>query len=254
VSRRRGLAGAGLLAVVALTTLVAPAAAQLPDTGGEPLLTLIFPNSPTGTTLETRRPRFVWSSAPVASPPGPWLYDVEIVNVATRETVVARRLVDTTFVPAFDLESNTSYRWAVTARLSTGDSVRVESNATFVIVDAQTPLVTLLYQNFPNPFPTTRSGTTCVWFDLHAPARVRLDVYDLRGNLVRSLVPSADVSGDLQAGRYGRAAPASDTGCDPRFTWDGRARDGREVPIGVYLLRLRADGVDAVRKMLYRGR
>jgi len=244
---------ARFLAVIALAAPIRPAAAQLPGTDG-PLLTLIFPNSPTGTTLETRRPRFVWSSAPVATPPGPWLYDVEIVNVATGEAVIARRLKDTTFVPGFDLESNTSYRWAVTARLITGDTVRVESSATFVIVDAETPLVTLLYQNFPNPFPTPRTATTCVWFDLRAPGRVRLDVYDLRGNHVRSLVPSGEVGGELQAGRYGRAAPASDTGCASRFAWDGRATDGTHVPSGVYLLRLRADGVDAVRRMLYRGR
>jgi len=231
-----------------------PTAAQLPDSSAGPLLTLVFPNSPSGTTLETRRPRFVWSSAPVATPPGPWIYDVEIVNVATRERFFARQLTDTTFLPGFDLESNTSYRWAVTARLSTGDSVRVESSGTFVIVDPQRPLVTLLYQNFPNPFPTPSSATTCVWFDLRAPALVRLDVYDLRGTHVKTLVPSAQVSGELDAGRDGRAVAASESGCDPRFTWDGRATDGREVPSGVYLLRFRADAVDVVRKMLYRGR
>jgi hypothetical protein len=238
-----------VLAALALPALPRAAASQ-----EAPLLTLIFPNSPTGITLETRRPRFVWSSAPVPTPPGPWLYDIEIVNVASRETVTARQLTDTTFLPSFDLESNTSYRWAVTARLSTGDSVRVESLGTFVIVDAQAPLVTLLYQNFPNPFPNARSATTCVWFDLRSPSVVRLDVYDLRGNHVRTLVPSADVPGQLPAGRYGRAAPASNTGCDARFSWDGRADDGRDVPSGVYLLRMRADGVDATRKMLYRGR
>ena len=225
---------------------------------GEPLppprLFLVFPNSPTGTTLETRRPRFVWSSEPVAVPPGPWLYDLEIVNAGTGERFTARQLSDTTFTPGFDLESNTSYRWAVTARLSTGDSVRVASLASFVIVDANAPIVTLLYQNFPNPFPTSRTATTCVWFDLSEAERVRLDVYDLRGSHVRTLVPSPEVGGQLPAGRYGRATGGSGAGCDGRFAWDGRGDDGREAARGVYLLRLRAGRVNAVRRMLYMGR
>jgi hypothetical protein len=116
------------------------------------------------------------------------------------------------------------------------------------------PRATLLYQNFPNPFPTAESATTCVWFDLRDAADVRLDVYDLRGNHVRSLVPAAEVGGVLPAGRYGRATPGGSSGCDPRFAWDGRASDGRTVPTGVYLLRMRAGAVDMTRKMLYRGR
>ena len=243
--------GAALALALALAAVPgSPLRAQEP----EPRLVLLFPNSPAGTTLETRRPRFVWSSAPVDVPPGPWLYDIEIVNGGTGERVVARQLSDTAFTPSFDLESNTSYRWAVTARLTTGDSVRVESLASFVIVDANAPLVTLLYQNFPNPFPSPRSATTCVWFDLAEGGRVQLDVYDIRGNHVRTLVPNVEVGGVLTAGRYGRATAGNDGGCDGRFSWDGRADDGRDVAQGVYLLRLRAGRVSTVRRMLFLGR
>jgi len=115
------------------------------------------------------------------------------------------------------------------------------------------PRVTLLYQNFPNPFPTAESATTCVWFDLRDAADVRLDVYDLRGNHVRSIVPAAEIGGAMPAGRYGRATPGAGSGCDPRFAWDARASDGRTVPAGVYLLRMRAGTIDMTRKMLYRG-
>ena len=116
-----------------------------------------------------------------------------------------------------------------------------------------TPLATLLYQNFPNPFPTVASRTTCVWFDLRAAGDVRLDVFTLRGVHVRSLVPARDFPGRLGAGRYGRG-PSSSTGCDPRLAWDGTGDDGSTVPAGVYLIRLRADGKDAVRKALFQGR
>ena len=113
--------------------------------------------------------------------------------------------------------------------------------------------ITVLYQNFPNPFPTASSATTCLWFDLSASSEVTLAVYDLRGRLVRTIVPSKDVEGYLGAGAYGRFAPGMNAGCDPRFAWDGRGSDGHLVPPGVYLARLHADGHWQTKKMVFRG-
>lgn len=116
------------------------------------------------------------------------------------------------------------------------------------------PPVTLLYQNFPNPFPTGGANATCIWFDLREAATVRLAVYDLRGRLVRTLIPSSTFSGQLGAGYYGRAGGGpTGSGCDPKFQWDGRGSDGRPVPAGVYLLRLRAGGAWQTKKMVFRG-
>jgi hypothetical protein len=127
------------------------------------------------------------------------------------------------------------------------------------IAPAQTfepPRTTLLYQNFPNPFPAPGSLTTCVWFDLARTSDVTLEVLDLRGNVVRTLVPSATVPSLHQAGRHGRASGdlPNGFGCDERYTWDGIASDGTAVPPGVYLLRLHGDGADVVRRMLFLGR
>jgi len=113
--------------------------------------------------------------------------------------------------------------------------------------------ITVLYQNFPNPFPTPASATTCLWFDLSASTDVTLAVYDLRGHLVRTIVPSPQVQGFLDAGSYGREVAGTNAGCDPRFSWDGRASDGHSVPPGVYLARLHADGSWQTRKMVFRG-
>ena len=118
---------------------------------------------------------------------------------------------------------------------------------------ATTPPVTLLYQNFPNPFPTASSATTCIWFDLQSDATVTLAVYDLRGRLVRTLVPSANVGARLSAGYYGRNGTSIGGSCDPRFAWDGRGSDGRTVPPGVYLARLQANGSWQTRKIVFRG-
>ncbi len=117
------------------------------------------------------------------------------------------------------------------------------------------PPINLLYQNFPNPFPSTASPVTCIWFDLaQRSGAVTLAIYDLRGRLVRTIVPSAAVSSKLDAGYYGRLANAPmGSGCDPRFTWDGRGSDGVSVPPGVYLLRLHVDDAWQTKKIIFRG-
>ena len=119
--------------------------------------------------------------------------------------------------------------------------------------DTGRPAVTLLYQNFPNPFPTADSRTTCIWFDLNKIASVSLTVHDVRGHLVRRLLPNASSPQFLQAGRYGRATPTADQGCDPQLSWDGRADDGSTVPRGVYLIRLRVGGAQSIKKAVFQG-
>lgn len=121
---------------------------------------------------------------------------------------------------------------------------------------SEPPRATLLYQNFPNPFPADGLLETCVWFDLARASDVRIQVLDIRGNVVRTLVPSSTVPGSLPAGRYGRGTGdiPDGFGCDGRFIWDGTASDGGIAPPGVYLLRMRADGTEMVRRMLFIGR
>ncbi|HUF30343.1 MAG TPA: hypothetical protein VMM77_06725 [Gemmatimonadaceae bacterium] len=219
-----------------------------------PWLRLIDPNVPVGVTLSNPRPMFVWSSAAVETPPGPWTYSFELLGPSSLLPLfTASGLVDTTFTPGFDLDFNASYRWRVTARLTTGDSVRVASAASFVIVHPRRPVATLLYQNFPNPFPRGVLASTCIWFDLREPATVRLEIFDIRANRVRQLVPSPAVPALMPAGRYGRALD-SGGGCDPLFAWDGADDHGRPVAAGVYLLRLTADGQALTKKIVFRGR
>lgn len=221
-------------------------------------LTLVSPSNPRGTTFDIRRPTFTWSSGAIAKPPGPWRYDFEIATAVGGRVHVRREgLTDTVFTPSLDLDANTSFRWSVTARLARGDTIRRASTATFLILEPGRPLATLLLQNFPNPFPTAAAPSTCIWFDLRDDAAVRLDLFDLRGNLVRTLIPSALVTGRLPAGRYGRGSvsPSGEgSGCDPRFSWNGVATDGRSAPPGVYMLRLVADGTIFVRKIVLQSR
>lgn len=216
-------------------------------------LTLLAPNNPNGSTVTTKRPTFTWTSARLDASAGRWQYELRIINA---HGTTVHRLDETSFVPFADLESNTSYRWTLMGWTPAGDTARVQSAASFVVLDSTVPPATILFQNFPNPFPNDRVSATCIWFDLRTAATVELQIMDLRGNFVRSIIPSAQfpATGTLAAGRYGRASEGSNSGCDPRLSWDGYAEDGHPVPPGVYLIRLRADGVETFRKALYKGR
>ena len=120
--------------------------------------------------------------------------------------------------------------------------------------DTGRPAITILYQNFPNPFPTADSRVTCIWFDLNRTTSVSLTVHDVRGNLVRRILPNAATAQFLAPGRYGRTTPTSESGCDPALTWDGRDANGSVVPRGVYLIRLRAGGDQSIKKAVFQGR
>lgn len=219
-------------------------------------VTLFKPNSPTGDGDSTRRPLFVWYSPQVAPATGGWRYDIEILSKATDRPVLGvSGLRDTVFRPSSDLQANTSYYWTVRAWLPTGGSVKVTSLGSLVITDPALPTTTLLYQNFPNPFPSVTSFNTCFWFDVGgAGADITLDILDLRGNVVRRIISSDDTP-RFEAGRYGRGQPGAESNCDGRFIWDGTASDGRTVAPGVYIARFRADkGTPTFRRIVFRGR
>jgi hypothetical protein len=218
-------------------------------------LILVSPNSAGGDGFDVRQPLFVWRSARVTPLLGAWRYDVEITASGRPEQGVAG-IRDTTWRPATDLQTETPYKWSVRASLDNGTSIMVHSLGTFLVSDQLAPLRTLVYQNFPNPFPSPFAFATCVWFDVAAPgARISLDVTDLRGNLVRTLIPGSDGQRDFTAGKYGRGAPGTGSNCDNRFVWDGTGNDRRTVAAGVYLLRFQS-GREAptFRRMLFLGR
>jgi hypothetical protein len=235
-------------AIITLTQLIG-------HTG--PRLELLDPNRLGGASLQTRRPTFRWRSAKVTGPPGPWTYDLFITETATQVTRSTPDISDTVFTYPIDLEASTSYRWKIIAKLENGlplDSAVATSVSTFTIEPSDAVVKTLLYQNFPNPFPAPSSQSTCFWFDLKTRGKVELTVLDIRGHRVRTMIPGA-LQSELDPGRYGRSSGLPSGGCDPALQWDGTADDGRIVPAGVYLLRFTADGhPETMKKILFLGR
>ncbi len=101
-----------------------------------------------------------------------------------------------------------------------GEEEQPEPNAT--------PRATQLFQNAPNPF----NPATVISFDLSRPSAVSLEIYDLRGQMVRRLV-----QGNLPAQHHA-------------VTWDGRCDSGQQAPSGTYLYRLRSDESTFAKSML----
>jgi len=84
----------------------------------------------------------------------------------------------------------------------------------------------LLFPVKPNP----SSGNTVFSYQLAAPGRMSLNIYDITGRLVRTLE-----SGTREAGKQ-------------TVIWDGRDSYGRIVADGVYFYRLTASDYTATRK------
>ena len=70
-----------------------------------------------------------------------------------------------------------------------------------------------LFQNYPNPF----NAQTTISYQLFKPSRVNINIFNIHGALVRSLI------NDYQTiGYY-------------RIPWDGNNSNGIPVPSGTYL-------------------
>jgi serine protease AprX len=217
------------------------------------LLTLAGPEPAFVTEL---RPELSWAPLSAPAPVGPFTYQVQVLSPEGDVLQDTTNLSTSSIRIPRALTPNQSYRWRVIARTQTGMADTVETATPFVVVSDQAPPATLLYQNFPNPFPRGFGDqTTRIWFDLAEDADVELTVHDLRGRLVRRLIPAAPGCGTvrLPAGLYGR--PGGSTGSAAPacvlFAWDARDERDRRVPRGVYVLRLRAAGVTDIRRILY---
>ncbi len=85
-----------------------------------------------------------------------------------------------------------------------------------------------LHQNYPNPF----NPTTTIRFDLPVAGKITLQIFNIKGELVRSLV-----AGTYSAGSY-------------TVTWDGRDDRGISLASGVYFYQLTAKDFMATKKLL----
>lgn len=91
-----------------------------------------------------------------------------------------------------------------------------------------TPVAQMLHQNFPNPF----NPETTIAFNLPTPGNLNLSVYNVKGQLVKTLA-----NGDMAAGSH-------------KLVWNGTDANGSSVTSGIYFYRLNHNGRSETRKMM----
>ena len=83
-------------------------------------------------------------------------------------------------------------------------------------------------QNYPNPFnPKTRIQYTTPQY-----STIKIDIYDIRGNIVNTLIDTPH-----QPGQY-------------HVTWDGKNKFGTLVPSGIYFYKIEAEGFRSIKKLV----
>ncbi len=94
--------------------------------------------------------------------------------------------------------------------------------------DVNTPVVTALQGNYPNPF----NPTTTISYSVKEAGPVTIDVYNVRGQKVRTLVNE-----DVAAGNH-------------TITWTGDDSNGKAVASGVYFYRMNSTNYNETKKMM----
>lgn len=108
------------------------------------------------------------------------------------------------------------------------DSFSVHSGNVSADDETAPTLLTRIVGNYPNPF----NPETTISYVLSEAGPVRLDIYNLKGQLVRHLI-----DGDLPAGEH-------------RIIWDGRDNNMRALGSGVYFLKLNSGKQSSTKKMI----
>jgi hypothetical protein len=93
---------------------------------------------------------------------------------------------------------------------------------------ASVPGAAVLHQNVPNPF----NPSTTIHYELPTDADVTVQIFDVSGRLVRTLVQSRQIAGSRSV------------------LWDGRDNRGQLATSGVYFVRLRTRDFAQTRKMV----
>ncbi|MDZ7724048.1 MAG: FlgD immunoglobulin-like domain containing protein [candidate division KSB1 bacterium] len=107
------------------------------------------------------------------------------------------------------------------------DPISITLTTTMIEESAQTPTELKLNPNYPNPF----NPITTIRFDLPIDMRITVDIYNMNGQLVRTLI-----NGQRSAGSHS-------------VTWDGADQHGFKVASGIYIYRLQTPETSQSKRM-----
>ncbi|MBL7149962.1 MAG: T9SS type A sorting domain-containing protein [Candidatus Cloacimonetes bacterium] len=106
--------------------------------------------------------------------------------------------------------------------------INFELEALVSAEDFQLQLFDFQLSNYPNPF----NPSTTILFDLPQDSKVKITIYNIKGQKVKTLVNEV-----LPAGEHS-------------IVWNGRDSNGKQVGSGIYFYKLIAGDFQKVRKML----
>ena len=137
-------------------------------------------------------------------------------------TVLANVGIDVFEYQFFDLVNGVDYIAGVSAIYDEGESDIVEFPFTYTGTgtDNIVNITTALKGNYPNPF----NPVTNIAFSLSEPGYVTLEVYNVKGEKVRTLVNKV-----LAADNH-------------VITWDGKDKAGKQVSSGLYFYKMISEG------------
>ena len=129
------------------------------------------------------------------------------------------------------LTSSGTYVYSVRAVYTIGlsETISIEVEITVSDIDEVTPInKTFLKGNYPNPF----NPETTIQFDLVKDSEISIEIYNIKGQKVRTLF-----SGQMNRGSHTKI-------------WNGTDDHGQNVSSGIYFYRLIADDVTSTRRMV----
>nr|MBC8490909.1 T9SS type A sorting domain-containing protein [Bacteroidota bacterium] len=126
-------------------------------------------------------------------------------------------------LPEYDLAGNPRvYGGRIDMGAYENQNVAVDANENLI------PLVTKLNQNYPNPF----NPTTTINYFLKENSKVSLNIYNIKGQKVKTLVNEV-----IPAGEHS-------------VLWNGRDTNGNQVSSGIYFYKLKTANFEKTRKMI----
>jgi len=165
----------------------------------------------------------------------PWFYLV--VAKSTEEDVLLMNSGESAIYTAtLDLEMQPGWNYEelhAVAVIQNWDDLEILQAAQqeFNSTSVDDPVVVVeasLHQNYPNPF----NPSTTISYDLNEQTQVQLNVFNVKGQKIITLI-----NDNKNAGIHS-------------VIWNGRNENGKSVPSGIYLYKLQTEKYSSIKKMI----
>jgi Fe-S cluster assembly iron-binding protein IscA len=133
-----------------------------------------------------------------------------------------------------DIQSGQQYTYHITAIYDSQESEASNSVEISTVANEDVNELITEVSNYPNPFIVSngRNSEMTISFSLERPSEVKIDVFNTKGQFVKTLVTSK-----LKTGNH-------------NISWNGMSDNGKEVSCGIYMYKITTDSKTLVKKLL----